>query len=199
MSLILHIVIIASYFVLATAVALVAPALVPSLTADLAPLAAVIVFVACAVAHLVFAQSERNRRLVGELSLVRRQTREIAEDLRNTQTQALQMRQVIDQAGRAGEQRVSEVVSEVKVLQGLIEACSRKQAESALSGEVELAERPLLVAVEGGKAVSAVGRRSGECQRPGGDRHRSRGAASRPGRCLSPADRQPAPAQEPLL
>ena len=40
MSLILHIVIIASYFVLATAVALVAPALVPSLTADLAPLAA---------------------------------------------------------------------------------------------------------------------------------------------------------------
>ncbi|MGB0626499.1 MAG: EAL domain-containing protein [Alphaproteobacteria bacterium] len=155
MSLILHIVIIASYFVLATAVALVAPALVPSLTADLAPLAAGIVFVACALAHLVFAQSERNRRLVEELSLVRRQTREIAEDLLNTQTQALQMRQVIDQAGRAGEQRVSEVVSEVKVLQGLIEAFSRKQAESALSGEVELAERPRLVAVEGGKAVSA--------------------------------------------
>lgn len=89
MSLILHIVIIASYFVLATAVALVAPALVPSLTADLAPLAAGIVFVACALAHLVFAQSERNRRLVEELSLVRRQTREIAEDLLNTQTQAL--------------------------------------------------------------------------------------------------------------
>jgi hypothetical protein len=66
------------------------------------------------------------------------------------------MRQTVDQAGRAGEQRVSEVIAEVKVLQGLIEVFSRKQEASALAaGEIQLAERPKLVAVEGGKAVSA--------------------------------------------
>jgi len=156
MSLILHIIIIASYFVLASAVALVAPRVVPGLSADVAPLAAGMVFLACAVAHLMFAQADRNRRLMQELTVVRRQTREIAEDLLNTQTQALQMRQTVDQAGRAGEQRVSEMVAEVKVLQGLIEVFSRKQEANALAaGEIQLAERPKLVAVEGGKAVSA--------------------------------------------
>lgn len=156
MSLILHIIIVASYFVLASALALVAPRVVPALSTDVAPLAAGLLFLACAFAHLIFVQADRNRRLTGALNVMRRQTREIAEDLLSTQTQALQLRQIVDQAGRAGEQRVSEVVSEVKVLQGLIEAFSRKQAESAAAmGELELAERPRLVAVEGGKAVSA--------------------------------------------
>ncbi len=156
MSLILHIIIIASYFVVASAVALVAPGIVPALSADVAPLAAGMLFLACALAHLMFAQSDRNRRLLQELTVVRRQTRAIAEDLLSTQTQALQMRQTVDQAGRAGEQRVSEVIAEVKVLQGLIEIFSRKQEASALAaGELQVAERPKLVAVEGGKAVSA--------------------------------------------
>lgn len=156
MSLILHIIIIASYFVFASAVALVAPRVVPSLSTDVAPLAAGVLFLGCAIAHLMFAQAERNKRLLQEMTVVRRQTREIAEDLLSTQTQALQMRQTVDQAGRAGEQRVSEVIAEVKVLQGLIEVFSRKQEASALvAGEAQLAERPKLVAVEGGKAVSA--------------------------------------------
>ena len=137
---ILHIIIIASYFVVASAVALVAPAFVPALSAQVAPLAAGLLFLACAVAHLVFAQLDRNRRLLQELTVVRRQTREIAEDMLNTQTQALQMRQTVDQAGRAGEQRVSEVIAEVKVLQGLIEVFSRKQEARVLAvGEVRRA------------------------------------------------------------
>jgi hypothetical protein len=156
MSLILNIIIIASYFVVASAVALVAPRVVPALSADVAPLAAGMVFLVCAIAHLMYVQSNRNRRVMQDLTIVRRQTREIAEDLLSTQTQALQMRQTVDQAGRAGEQRVSEVIAEVKVLQGLIEVFSRKQEASALAaGEIQLAERPKLVAVEGGKAVSA--------------------------------------------
>lgn len=64
MSLILHIIIIASYFVLATAVALVAPAFVPALSAETAPLAAGMLFLACAIVHVMYAQSERNRRLM---------------------------------------------------------------------------------------------------------------------------------------
>jgi hypothetical protein len=42
-----------------------------------------------------------------EMNLVRRQTREIAEDLLSTQTQALQLRQSLEQVGRAGDVRVS--------------------------------------------------------------------------------------------
>jgi hypothetical protein len=74
MSLILQIIIIASYFVLATAVALVAPGIVPALSADVAPLATGLVFLTCAIAHVMFAQSDRNRLLLQELTVVRRQT-----------------------------------------------------------------------------------------------------------------------------
>lgn len=87
---------------------------------------------------------------------MRRQTREIAEELLNTQTQALQTRQALEQVGRAGEQRVSQMVTEVKVLQNLIESFSKKQAEVAMmNGQMQVAERPRLVLVEGGKAISA--------------------------------------------
>ena len=109
-----------------------------------------------AFAHYAFSQSERARKTREEMNLMRRQTREIAEDLLNTQTQALQIRQALEQVGRAGEQRVSQMVSEVKVLQGLIESFSQKQAQvSLVNGQMDIAERPHLVAVQGGKAVSA--------------------------------------------
>jgi cyclic-di-GMP phosphodiesterase TipF (flagellum assembly factor) len=154
MRLILHAILVASYFVLASAVVLVAPAFVPALTPDIAPLAAGVLFLACAFAHLMLAQAGRNRRLADELNVMRRQTREIAEDLLSTQTQALQLRQAMEQAGKAGEQRVTQMVAEVKVLQGLIEAFSRKQAaEARVAGEGEAALRPRLVAVEGGKSA----------------------------------------------
>jgi cyclic-di-GMP phosphodiesterase TipF (flagellum assembly factor) len=156
MPLILHAIIIASYFVLASAVALVAPAFVPVLTSGIAPFAAAMVFLTCAFLHLVFDQGERNRRLANELNMMRRQTREIAEDLLATQTQSLQLRQAMEQSGKAGEQRVSQVVAELKILQGLIEAFSQKQAAQARAGvEHHVVERPQLVAVEGGKSVRA--------------------------------------------
>ncbi|MBS27638.1 MAG: hypothetical protein CL566_01750 [Alphaproteobacteria bacterium] len=134
MRLILHAIILAAYCVLASAVALVAPAFVQALTPEIAPLAVAIVFLGCAVVHLFFAQANRNRRLTEELITVRRQAQEIAEDLLSTQTETLQLRQAIEQTGKAGEQRVSQVVYEVKVLQGLIEAFSRKQAENIAAG-----------------------------------------------------------------
>ncbi|MBO6781710.1 MAG: EAL domain-containing protein, partial [Alphaproteobacteria bacterium] len=156
MPLILHAIIAASYFVFASAIALLAPVYVSFVTQATAPFVGGIVFLACVFAQYVFAQSERNRRMAEEMNLVRRQTREIAEDLLNTQTQALQMRQALEQVGKAGEQRVSQMVSEVKVLQGLIVSFSQKQAEvAAMAGQMQVNERPKLVAVEGGKSVSA--------------------------------------------
>lgn len=156
MPLILHTVIFASYFVLASAIALLVPVYVPGVSQAMAPFAGIFVFTVCGFSHYAFIQSERERRLKEEMTLVRRQTREIAQDLLDTQTQALQMRQTLEQVGRAGEQRVSQMVSEVKVLQGLIESFSHKQAQSAvMTGYAQAADRPKLVAVEGGKSVSA--------------------------------------------
>ena len=115
-----------------------------------------LVFLSAAFGHYAFTQSENQRRAREELRLVWRQTGEIAEELLNTQTQALQTRQALEQVGRAGEQRVSQMVNEVKVLQNLIESFSKKQAEVAMmNGQMQVAERPRLVLVEGGKAISA--------------------------------------------
>jgi len=115
-----------------------------------------LVFLSAAFGHYAFTQSENQRRAREELRLVWRQTWEIAEELLNTQTQALQTRQALEQVGRAGEQRVSQMVNEVKVLQNLIESFSKKQAEVAMmNGQMQVAERPRLVLVEGGKAISA--------------------------------------------
>lgn len=147
MSILLHAVIAASYVLLATALALLLPQSVPWISAEMAPFAGGLVFLAGALLHVVFAQAERHRRTREELNLVRRQAREIAEDLLETQTQALQLRQTMEQAGRAGEQRVSEVVAEVKVLQGLIESFSRHQARAGAA----TGGRPHLVAVQGGR------------------------------------------------
>jgi cyclic-di-GMP phosphodiesterase TipF (flagellum assembly factor) len=156
MTILLHAIIVASYFVLATAFALLVPEYVPAVTTAIAPFLAGWVFLGSAFAHYAFSQSERARKTREEMNLMRRQTREIAEDLLNTQTQALQIRQALEQVGRAGEQRVSQMVSEVKVLQGLIESFSQKQAQvSLVNGQMDIAERPHLVAVQGGKAVSA--------------------------------------------
>ena len=56
------------------------------------------------------------------------------------------------------------MVTEVKALQSLIERFSTLQAEVELkAGQIEIAERPRLVAIEGGKAVSAP---TGEDLRP---------------------------------
>jgi len=156
MPLLLHAIIVASYFVLASAIALLVPVYIPGVSEAMSPFAGIFTFLMCGFAHYAFVQSERERRMNEELILMRRQTREIAEDLLNTQTQALQMRQSLEQVGKAGEQRVSQMVSEVKVLQGLIESFSHKQAQQvAAMGQAQVAERPKLVAVEGGKSVRA--------------------------------------------
>ena len=85
---ILHAIIVASYFVLASAIALLVPQYVPAVTPAVAPFLAGLVFLGCAFAHYAFAQSESARAISEEMNLVRRQTREIAQDILSTQTQA---------------------------------------------------------------------------------------------------------------
>jgi len=119
MPLLAHAIIVASYFVLASAIALLAPAYIPGVSEAMSPFAWIVTFLMCGFAQCAFFQSDRERRMNEELILMRRRTREIADDLLNTQTQALQMRESLEQVGKAGEQRVLQKVSEVKVLQGL--------------------------------------------------------------------------------
>ena len=157
MAVFLHAIIIASYLLLATAVALVAPQLVGWLTPALAPLLGGIVFVLASVMHLVFTQSERQRRVAGEMAEVRARQHRLAEDLVVAQTDALQLRQALVNAGEMGERRVSEVVAEVKVLQDLVERFYDSQAgEPVIESVIATAgARPRLVALAGGRLPEA--------------------------------------------
>jgi len=93
----------------------------------------------------------RNRRLDYQIEDIHKQTRRLAEDLLETQTQSLHWRQAAEQMGKAGEQRVSQVISEVKVLQGLIESFAEQQTRYAATASG--GGGPHLVAMEGGKSA----------------------------------------------
>ena len=149
MSILIHVIIAACYSVLALAVGLMLPAVAPQVTSLYGGVAAAAVMAGGVVLHLLFVMRVRSRRFDYQIEDIHRQTRRLAEDLLETQTQSLHWRQAAEQMGKAGEHRVSQVISEVKVLQGLIETFAEQQTRyvSAAGGG-----GPHLVAVEGGKS-----------------------------------------------
>lgn len=159
MPLLLHLLFFACYMLVASAVAVLSPQFVDWMTAQTALIAGGGLFLASVLLHIVVTQADRQRRLADELGLMRKQTHELAADLLATQHQTLQMREAVDEAGRHGDDRVSNVVAEVKVLQGLIESFSRSlsASQSASSVAAGLAQgRPKLVAVNGGLAEASA-------------------------------------------
>ena len=93
----------------------------------------------------------QRRQTAIQLEEIRTQTLRLAEDLLVTQTQSLHWRQAAAQMGMAGEKRVSQVVSEVKVLQGLIETFAEQQTRMAkMAGGGSVAQ---LVAMDGGRST----------------------------------------------
>jgi cyclic-di-GMP phosphodiesterase TipF (flagellum assembly factor) len=150
MSILIQIIIAAAYSVLALAVAFVLPERVAQITPLYGALAGAVVMVAGLVLQFGLALRRQSRKAAFQLEDIRQQTRRLAEDLLETQTQSLHWRQAAEQMGKAGEQRVSQVISEVKVLQGLIETFAEQQtiyAAAAAGGSVAQ-----LVALEGGKS-----------------------------------------------
>ncbi len=149
MSILIHAIIAASYCVLALVVALLLPEVAPRMTALYGAVAGIAIFAGGLLLQFVLTMRQRSRQIAYQLEDVRRQTRRLAEDLLETQTQSLHWRQAAEQMGKAGEHRVSQVISEVKVLQGLIETFAEQQARhAAVAGGGGGAH---LVAVEGGK------------------------------------------------
>jgi cyclic-di-GMP phosphodiesterase TipF (flagellum assembly factor) len=147
MSILIHAIIAASYSVLALVAALLLPEVAPRMTPLYGAVAGIAIFVGGLVLQSGLTLRQRSRQFAYQLEDVRRQTRRLAEDLLETQTQSLHWRQAAEQMGKAGEHRVSQVISEVKVLQGLIETFAEQQTRhAAVAGG-----GAHLVAVEGGK------------------------------------------------
>lgn len=153
MPLLLHLLFFACYVVVASAVAVLTPNFVAWVTPQTSVIAGGGLFVVSVMLHIILIQADRQRRIVAELATMRKQTHELAADLLATQRQTLEMRAAVDEAGRHGDERVSAVVAEVKVLQGLIEAFSHKAeaAQTAAAGG-----RPKLIAVNGGLAEASA-------------------------------------------
>jgi cyclic-di-GMP phosphodiesterase TipF (flagellum assembly factor) len=151
MSILIQIITAAAYSVLALAAAFVLPETVPQVTPLYGAVAGAAVMIGGLVLQFSLALRRQSRQAAFQLEDIRQQTRRLAEDLLETQTQSLHWRQAAEQMGKAGEQRVSQVISEVKVLQGLIETFAEQQtryAAAAAGGSVTQ-----LVALEGGKSA----------------------------------------------
>lgn len=154
MSILIQIITAAAYSVLALAVALVLPERVAQVTPLYGAVAGAVVMIGGLVLQFSLVLRRQSRKATFQLEDIRKQTRHLAEDLLETQTQSLHWRQAAEQMGKAGEQRVSQVISEVKVLQGLIETFAEQQtryAAAAAGGSVTQ-----LVALEGGKSAKRL-------------------------------------------
>ncbi len=151
MSILIHVIIAACYSVPALAIGVLLPQALPQLSAPYAGLAAGAVMAGGLALHFAFVMRTSRQRFHYQIEDIHRQTRRLAEDLLETQTQSLHWRQAAEQMGKAGEHRVSQVISEVKVLQGLIETFAEQQTRYASVGAGG-GGGPQLVAVEGGKS-----------------------------------------------
>ncbi len=150
MSILIHTIFAAFCGVLALAAALLLPDMLPQVTPLYGAAAGAAVMVGGLVLHFSLTLRRRSRHAAYQLEDIRQQTRRLAEDILETQTQTLHWRQAAEQMGKAGEQRVSQVISEVKVLQGLIETFAEQQTRyAAVANGSSVAQ---LVAMDGGKS-----------------------------------------------
>ena len=119
MYLLLHALIAVSYMVIASAAALMLPQYLPNLSPTMPPMIGGIVFVTGALVHFMYVQVERQRHLESELLAIRRAYDHLAKSVDTAHGEADRLREAI--AASPGVERISEVVAEVKVLQGLVE------------------------------------------------------------------------------
>jgi hypothetical protein len=89
MPLLLHLLFFACYLLAASAVAVLAPRFVDWMTVESSLIAGGSLFVASTLLHIVLTFADRERRLANEMAVMRRQTRELAEDLLATQHQTM--------------------------------------------------------------------------------------------------------------
>ncbi len=95
------------------------PQYVPELPSTVPPTIGGVVFVAGALVHFMYVQTERQRHVESELLAIRRAYDHLARSVDSAHNEADRLREAI--ADNPDAERISEVVAEVKVLQGLIE------------------------------------------------------------------------------
>ncbi len=115
-----HALIIASYLVIASAAAVALPAYVPWLSPNLSPILGAVTFLFAGFAHFLYVQSERHRLVEAELVSIRRAYSHLAKRVETGHGEADRLSEALA-ASRPGDQRVSDIVAEVKVLQRLVE------------------------------------------------------------------------------
>ncbi len=124
MSLLLHIAIIATYCAAALAVAIMAPARVPVIAPELAPLLGGFVLLMAGFIHFVAVQGARHRVVRHHLTTVREAYDRLAGDVELVYTQSSQLRDAMAATSKRDAKRVSDMVAEVRLLQSLIEKFS---------------------------------------------------------------------------
>ena len=125
----LHALIAASYLVIASAAALMMPQYLPALTPAMSPVLGAVIFMSGGLIHFIYVQSERQRHLEGELLSIRRAYDHLAKSVDSAHGEADRLREAI--ASGPGNERISEVVAEVKVLQGLFERFQTGKSHSS--------------------------------------------------------------------
>ncbi len=123
MPLIFHGLILISYAVVSASIALVLPAVVPSLGAGFT--VGTTLFVLAALGHVAFAQMWRHRTFEEQLTLLRQSHGRVLAELDQALGKARHVRAIFEHSAEDGNDRVSKVVAEVKVLQGLIEQLAK--------------------------------------------------------------------------
>ncbi len=129
MYLLLHALITASYLVIASAAALMMPQYLPALTPAMSPVLGAVIFMSGGLIHFIYVQSERQRHLEGELLAIRRAHDHLAKSVDSAHGETDRLREAITSG--PGNERISEVVAEVKVLQGLFERFQTSKSQSS--------------------------------------------------------------------
>lgn len=148
MSILVHLIIGACYGIAALAAAVLLPQMLPEVSQSRATAIGGVTVFAGLIVQFSTAILHARRQVARQFGEQHEQLRRLAQDLLDTQTQSLHWRQAAEQMGQAGEHRVSQVISEVRVLQGLIESFTEQQARYAAASN----RTPQLVAVQGGKS-----------------------------------------------
>ena len=138
MSFLLHTLIVVSYAVVATVIGYLLPTALVAVPPAWTPLIGAIAFVLGVVAHVAFVDSEHRRALARGIGEARLGQRQLQEDFDLLRAEMKVLRKSAN-TGNGRDERVSQVVAEVKILQGLIEQFHRQRSKPAPAADMAMA------------------------------------------------------------
>ena len=128
---VLHIAIIGLYSAGAITASILAPGRLPMISPELTPLVGGFVIMVAGFVHFAIVQGARYRVTRDHLTTMREAHNRLSEDVDLVYNQSTQLRDAMLESSKREAKRVSDVVAEVRLLQGLIEKFSRKRTATA--------------------------------------------------------------------